>query len=92
MNYLFCFHGYYRSKKLKFSFVKKEYPFACATVQFDWIFLNSARYKNALITPSIKNFAHFVARCLFDVSQIVFLLNNHQVTLQFTQKLVSELF
>ena len=35
-------------KGSKFHFCNKEYPFVCATVQFDLIFLNSACYKNAL--------------------------------------------
>ena len=35
----------------------------------------------------LKIFAHF--ECLFDASKAVFMFNNHQVTLKFTQKLVS---
>ena len=34
-------------KSSDFHFLKKEYPFACATVQYYWIFLTSVRYKNA---------------------------------------------
>ena len=51
MNYR-CSHGYCRSKKLRFS-CSQERVFACATVQFEWMFLKSAWYKNALITPGV---------------------------------------
>ena len=40
----------------------------------------------------LKIIVHFVAVCQFDASKVVFMFNNHQVTLKFTQKLVSELF
>ena len=40
----------------------------------------------------LKIFVHFVAECLFDVSKVVFMFNNHKVTMKFTQKLVSLLF
>ena len=33
-------------KSTDFHFCKKEYPFVCATVQFDLIFLNSSWYKS----------------------------------------------
>ena len=54
MNYiLFPWFNTLEVKSSDFHFLKKEYPFACATVQLDWIFLNSAWYKNALNTPGV---------------------------------------
>ena len=41
-------------KSSDFHYCKKEYSFVWATVQFDLIFLSSARYKNALNTLEVN--------------------------------------
>ena len=40
-------------KSPNFHFIKKEYTFVYATVQFDFFFSNPAWYKNALNTPGV---------------------------------------
>ena len=65
-------------KSSDFHFFKKEYPFACATVQFDWIFLNSAWYKNGLITPGvIYRFCRINFLNLHDLKALKILCNEY---------------
>ena len=51
--------------------------------------IDSLHCKSLHKSFGLKIFVHFVAECLFDVSKVVFMFNNHRVTLKFTQKLVS---
>ena len=63
-------------KRLDFHVLKNEYPFACATVQFDSVFLNSAWYKNALITSGIiYHFCRIKSLKLQDLNALKILSN-----------------
>ena len=102
-----CFHGYCRSKKLRFSFLQERvficlcnspiwFDYICACASIAYISNHSTRVlqDNSWTERSgLKIFVHFVGELFFlNASKAVFMFNNHQVTLKFTQKLVSEFF
>ena len=75
---------------MTFNFQNKFYMCACALMHY--IPNHSTRLLQAISRTErsgLKTFAHCVAECLFDATKVVFMFNNHQVTLKYTQKLVS---
>ena len=59
----------------------------CACALIAYIANHSTRIlqdNSRMERSGLKIFAHFIDECLFDVSKVVFMFNNHQVTLKFT--------
>ena len=75
---------------MPFNFQSKCYMCPCALIAYilnhsTRILQHNSRTKNS----GFKVIAHVVAECLLDASKVVFMFNKYQVTLKFTQKLVS---
>ena len=63
------------AKSSDFHFCEKECPFFCARYQFDLIFLNSAWYKNALMTQGYLSFFRIKSLKLLDLNALKILGN-----------------